>query len=66
MMIRGGIFIRFHNEVVNNFKGFPFIENEAKEIVQIAKLIGEKGFFDTNKEKTKDLTIRLLSLLQYE
>lgn len=24
-------------EVVNNFKGFSFIENEAKEIVQIAK-----------------------------
>lgn len=44
-------------EVVNKFKGFPSIETEAVEILQIVKATGKEGFYNMSKEEAKDLIL---------
>ena len=40
---------------MNNFKGFPSIQNETKEIGEIARAIGGEGFSDMEEEEAKEL-----------
>lgn len=48
--------INYGLKVVDNFKGFPSINCEAVEIVQIVSC-GEEGFSDTIKEESSVVTI---------
>ncbi|XP_060129836.1 tigger transposable element-derived protein 1-like [Zootoca vivipara] len=42
-------------ECVNNFKGFPTIDNEVEHIVQMARQVGGDGFVDLIEEEVEEL-----------